>query len=106
MELVTDRIVTRRATLGLCDAILAWMRYVAPGASDGVRYVPATTADVMLVEPREYVTVHALAAPVALTVNLSAAEPSFWIEMSKVRNEGPVDPMSVKMAVWCAPVAL
>ena len=85
----TDLMVTRRATLKLkfelCGSvILALMRYVAPGASDGVRYVPVTTADVMLVVPREYVTTHALGAPVALTLNLSVAEPAFWIEMPNV----------------------
>jgi hypothetical protein len=111
VELATDRMVTRRVRFPLkfelkFSVIFAWMRYVAPGASDGVRYVPATTAEVMLVVPRAYVTTHALRAPVALTVNLSAAEPSFWIEMSKVRSEGPVDPLLTQTADWCAPVAL
>ena len=42
VELATDLMVTRRATLGLplpleLSAIFAWMRYVAPGASSDVR---------------------------------------------------------------------
>src|SRR5450759_3932334 len=100
-----DLMVTRRVAT---PYIFAWMTYVAPGASKGVRYVPATTADVMLVVPREYVTTNALGAPVALTLNLSAAEPSFWIEMSNVKNQpkAKVEQTQASTAVWCAPVAL
>src|SRR5450759_3025414 len=47
VELAIDLMVTRRATFWLplplkLLTILAWMRYVAPGARKVVRYVPAT----------------------------------------------------------------
>src|SRR5450759_3356269 len=101
-----DLMVTRRVTP---PYIFAWMTYVAPGASKGVRYVPATTADVMLVVPREYVTIQErVAAPVALTLNLSAPGPAFRIEMSNVKYvpASMLVPKGGQMVVWPAPLAL
>jgi hypothetical protein len=55
-------IVTRRVTFEPAGAVvltvtLAVTREAAPGASEGVRYVPATTLAVMSVLPEKYLTV-------------------------------------------------
>ena len=59
---LTEVAVTTRPSFEPAEALdvtltFAVSRWLAPGASDGVRYVPATTAAVTSVVPTRYFTV-------------------------------------------------